>query len=135
VVTAGSLVVTRNADVRELLTRRADIELTFIQNRASSVVHVITPRDPDPTPNVSADDVSLDRLIDALVGACSTLCGYRAQRHRGGFENGDPRVHQFPDDQLCGTCVRVLGPHAPRAFEHPQPNVGEREGDGDASTS
>lgn len=115
--------------VRDLLARRGDIELTFIQHRDSGVVHVITPVDSDAEhdeeyldSDVAFGDQFARVLTECLVGACVTLCGYRARRHLGGFEAGDKRVHEFDDDQLCRACVRELGPHSARAFEHPQPD-------------
>lgn len=84
---------------RDLLNRRNDIELTFIQHHQSRVVHVITPRDPERT----------DSLICLRRGPV-TLCGYYTRR-------GDEIVYEIDDDLLCRPCAHELGPHSARALE------------------
>jgi hypothetical protein len=108
---------------RQLLTRHGDIEVTFIQHHKSGRVHIITPTDPDATPVAAAATPPGFADISATYhSAPVTLCGYYAHLHRGEFEAGDKLVHEFDDGLLCRPCVRELGPHSARAFEHPQPD-------------
>jgi hypothetical protein len=116
----GSLTTTPGREtVRDLLARQTSIELSFVQHRTSSVVHVIMPTDPDV--EYSSEPSDEINWIGWLVGERFTLCGYIARVPLGGLGEGDKLVSRFPDDLLCRSCHRVLGPHTARAFEHPQP--------------
>lgn len=111
--------------VRELLNRRSDIELEFVQHRDSGAVHVVVPRDPDRHDEGEVyriGDVPEKAMRAMAFGEVRTLCGYVARRHLGGFECGDQMVDEFDDDLLCPRCWRALGPeHQARAFQHLQP--------------
>lgn len=115
----SSVLVPRSESVRDLLARRTDIELSFVQHRRSKIVHVIVPTDPD----IGYESTPSEEInwIGWLVGDCYTLCGYVARVYLDGMGHGDQRISCFDDELLCGSCHRILGPLSSRAFEHPLP--------------
>jgi hypothetical protein len=116
----------RGADLKRLI-EQAD-ELQFIEHRDSGTVHVIVPNEPlwartdTRALRVLPDEVIADSMLNLMMGATLTLCGWVAREHRGGMGEGDQPIKCFPDDRLCSKCRRVLGDQSHRAFEHPQPD-------------
>jgi hypothetical protein len=110
------------AFVRDLLTRRSEVALRFVQHRRSGVVHVLVPRDPDADdePLVTAPDNEV-QWRGWLIASRTTLCGYIARVDITGGGHGHDLVSAFEDHLLCARCYTVLGPHTDRAFEHPTP--------------
>jgi hypothetical protein len=116
--------------VRELLTRRSDIELRFIRHRASGTVHVVVPGDPDEQGEVfRIGEVPAEAQLAMASGQTPTLCGYVAYKSMDGTRrSSDEMVSEFDDGQLCTRCWRALGPeHQARAFEHSQPGPAGHE--------
>lgn len=106
---------------QDLLARRGDLELQFVQHRSTGVVHIITPVDPDIDQPVRRLDA--DTLLDWAIGATPTLCGYTARRHLSGLDQGDKAISEFDRQLLCRSCHRALGRHAHRAFEYSEPDI------------
>ncbi|SFQ26454.1 hypothetical protein [Amycolatopsis rubida] len=111
--------------VHELLSRRSDLQLEFVRHRRRGRVHVVVPRDPDTRQELAPTaDLGEEEKFQGALGfvrkATPTLCGRTMLVYFDG-ETGDHEiVDAFADDDLCGSCHRVLGPeHAARAFEHP----------------
>ena len=113
--------------IRELLDRcDTRIELSFVRHRPTGTVHVVTPADPDVEPEfTAAEALSVEQAVVAYINlarslVAPTLCGYDPQVWLD--DSGpDEIVETFADGDLCWSCHRALGPHAHRAFEHPQP--------------
>lgn len=128
--------VTTSAYVQALLARRSDLELTFARPGRAGKVHVLIPVDPDVPPEFepidSMDDFS---IIDWVLGKRSALCGWTARIYLSGVEGGDEVVDTFDDRLLCERCHSALGPHANRAFDHPQPGDAPADGEDDDSTT
>ncbi|MFC0438035.1 hypothetical protein [Kutzneria buriramensis] len=117
--------------VRELLTRRGDIELKFIRHRVSGTVHVVVPDDPDKQGEVfRIGEVPADAQLAMASGQTPTLCGYLAYKSMDGTRrSSDEMVSEFDDAHLCARCWRALGPeHQARAFEYHQPSTMLRSG-------
>jgi len=117
---------------RELLDRRGDIELEFVRSGRGRV-HVIVPADPDTEPVIQPwSDRSIFDKADCMLGLARritpTVCGFVATVY---FDSsGNHRlVDIFDDLDLCGRCQDLLGPYAPRAFEHPRPGTETDEAD------
>jgi hypothetical protein len=55
------------------------------------------------------------RHVAGLASLPLALCGATG--------DVDVGVDVFDDADVCARCVTLLGPHAPRAFEHPQPDT------------
>lgn len=95
------------------------IDLEFART-PSGTVHVIVPEAPDwarPAARV------LERWSDAadiVTDRTPMVCGLRRLLNPFG-DRGTVPVDVFADDDLCERCVKGLGRHSARAFEHPQP--------------
>jgi hypothetical protein len=120
---------------RELLERHGDIELRFAGPRhpRRGRVHVGVPEDPDAERELVAwDDLSPDDQFDVALGLVrrpvATMCGRTLLVYFDGVTGNHDFLDTFDDRDLCSSCRRALGPHAPRAFEHPRPGAAE---DGD----
>jgi len=110
--------------VHELLSRRDDVELEFVRHRRRGYVHVAVPRDPDTRQEVTDwDDLSAEEQFEGVLGIIRrpvpTLCGRTQRVFLDGVTGDHELVDVFDDVDLCPSCRRALGEHAPRAFEHP----------------
>ncbi|GGL55317.1 hypothetical protein [Planomonospora parontospora] len=95
------------------------IELNFARMPDTGKVHVVFPEPPrwaqdDGEPIGTAADAALTARTPMVCGLKLRL---EAQGGRGLF------LATFPDEQLCARCVKGLGRHSVRAFEHPQPET------------
>jgi hypothetical protein len=117
--------------VRELLARRPEIKLTFVQHRTSGKVHVEIPPDPDVEPITGPP--SETGWVGWVIEDVRSLCGYVARILIGNDRGGDKIVEQFDDLQLCWRCHDALGEHSDRAFEHPLPDAAVEPAPGEGS--
>lgn len=109
------------AQARDILDRHPDLELMFVQQRNTGTVHGLVPVDPDVPPEyVRFGFVRVVDWLGWLSDRRRALCGYRSHVSFVAGEDHDQYVSVFPDQRLCGGCLRSLGPHQARAFEHPQ---------------
>lgn len=95
------------------------IELEFVR-APSSLVHIRLPQPPEWAPRPDGERIPAGEVGQAVRAARSQMvCGTRLhEEHQGGPAYA---VGTFADEDLCRRCVRGLGPHSVRAFEHPQP--------------
>lgn len=105
--------MTHRSALLNRLAAAGELELSFVENRSTGVVHVELPRVP-PWMEDDSGPVADPLLNVALVGKTTSLCGIWLIS-----APGDRYVSVFADERICARCVRALGPHAYRAFEHP----------------
>lgn len=116
--------VTNGQWVRDLLARRSDIELKFVQHRDTGTVHVVVPVDPEAVPEDSRPVTDEDKamvILSLMRTIAPTVCGYKAVVYMDPTLHTDNFVSVFEDDLTCQRCCKVLGEHSNRAFEHPVP--------------
>lgn len=95
-----------------VLDEQGWLGLEFVARPGAPTVHVVVPVAPAWMDQQDAQLVAGDDVDDLLLGSTPTLCGYVLP--------STGRLTVFADERLCRRCVRVLGPLAPRAFEHPR---------------
>lgn len=103
--------------LRELLDEHAP-PLHFVRRDADKV-HIVAPSDPAQTENAILGRLSGGDALVLALAQRRTVCGLAISVVPGGRGK---YVGEFPDEDLCGRCHRMLGPaHQHLAFEHPQP--------------
>lgn len=106
--------------LREILDELAP-PLQFVRARAADTVHIVAPDDPAvPVESKPLAKLTPHEALELALALRTTICGAEVTVRpgdRGGY------VEEFLDEDLCGSCYRVLGEaHQYLAFAHPQPD-------------
>lgn len=89
-------------------------DLRFIRSGASKTVHVL----PDLEPDEDARFASGKDFAKAMTAPDLMRCGRKLYVDWAGGSSKLARpIGDFPDDDLCGGCVRAMGSNAPLIFE------------------
>lgn len=106
--------------LREILDEFAP-RLRFVRGRSGNAVHIVALDDPAaPVESKPLASLTPDEALELALALRRTICGVKVAVRpggRGGY------VDEFLDENLCGSCHRVLGAtHQHLAFAHPQPD-------------